>query len=343
MRLLAGLLVGQGVPARLTGDASLSRRPMSRVIEPLQAMGAAIDAEGEGGRPPLRIETAHGLAGIDYRLPVASAQVKSALLLAGLRAEGWTCVTEPAPTRDHTERMLAAFGYPLEAEEGRVCLEGGGPLTATDLTIPGDFSSAAFFLVAAAIQPGADLRIQGVGINPTRRGALDILHAMGADIRVEQERTMGGEPVADLRVLGGELDGIAIDPALVPLAIDEFPVLFVAAAVARGRTELRGAEELRHKESDRLATMAEGLQRLGASVTLLEDGLIIDGGRLRGGEVQAHGDHRVAMAFAVASTVTAAPVTVAGAAAIRTSFPDFQEVARDAGLALSLDTTEEPK
>ena len=343
MRLLAGVLAGLGITARLTGDASLSGRPMGRVIEPLQAMGARIEAEGEGGRPPLRIEAASGLKGIDYRLPVASAQVKSALLLAGLRAQGPTCVTEPAPTRDHTERMLAAFGYPLCTEARKVCLEGGGALTATDLVIPGDFSSAAFFLVAAAIQPGADLCVREVGVNPTRCGALDILRAMGADIRMEEERTLGGEPVADLRVRGSGLHGITIDPALVPLAIDEFPVLFVAAAVAQGRTELRQAAELRHKESDRWATMAEGLQRLGANVTLLEDGLIIEGGALRGGQVQAHGDHRVAMAFAVASVVTDGPVSITGAAAIRTSFPDFLDRAQDAGLRVSLDETEEPK
>ncbi|MFP4560337.1 MAG: 3-phosphoshikimate 1-carboxyvinyltransferase [Thiohalorhabdus sp.] len=337
MRLLAGLLAAQPFATELTGDASLRNRPMGRVAEPLGGMGARITALGEGGRPPLRIAASDGLRGIHYDLPVASAQVKSAVLLAGLYAEGETCVTEPAPTRDHTERMLAAFGYPLRQEGATVCLEGGERLRAADLAVPGDLSSAAFFLVAAALQPGSDLTLEGVGINPTRRGALDILLAMGARIEVRNERTYGGEPVADLRVRGGELEGIEIPERLVPLAIDEFPVLFVAAAAARGRTVLRGAAELRVKESDRIQVMADGLQALGINAEPLEDGIVIDGGPIGGGSVDAHGDHRVAMAFAVASVAASAPITVTGAAAIRTSFPDFLAVARSAGLGIEAD------
>ena len=333
MRLLAGLMAGQAFSSELTGDASLCKRPMGRVVEPLAEMGARITALGEGGRPPLRIEPARELHGIRYSLPVASAQVKSAVLLAGLYANGETCVTEPAPTRDHTERMLEAFGYPVQRQGGRVCLEGGHRLTAVeDLAIPGDLSSAAFFLVAAAITPGAELTIEGVGVNPTRRGALDILTAMGARIEEDNPRTLGGEPVADLRVRGSALRGIEIPAHLVPLAIDEFPVLFVAAAAARGRTVLRGAAELRVKESDRIATMAEGLGGLGVAAEALEDGIVIDGGRIRGGVVSAHGDHRVAMAFAVAALAAEDPVEIGDAAAIRTSFPEFLDVARAAGM-----------
>ncbi|HKJ71649.1 MAG TPA: 3-phosphoshikimate 1-carboxyvinyltransferase, partial [Gammaproteobacteria bacterium] len=281
MRLMAGLLAGQAFAATLTGDASLCNRPMGRVTEPLARMGAAVEAQGEGGRPPLRIRPAASLHGIHYRLPVASAQVKSALLLAGLYAEGETCVTEPAPTRDHTERMLAAFGYPVRRDGATVCVDGGGRLAATELAVPGDLSSAAFFLVAAAITPGAELTLEAVGTNPTRRGALDILQAMGADIREANPRTLGGEPVADLEVRGGSLRGIDIPPELVPLAIDEFPVLFVAAAAAEGRTVLREAAELRVKESDRIQVMAQGLQALGVSAEPRADGIRIVGGRLK--------------------------------------------------------------
>jgi 3-phosphoshikimate 1-carboxyvinyltransferase len=332
MRLLAGLLAGQRFASELTGDASLCNRPMGRVTEPLGQMGGHLEALGEGGRPPLRIRPTEGLKGIHYHLPVASAQVKSAVLLAGLYAAGETCVTEPAPTRDHTERMLAAFGYPLSREHGTVCLAGGGRLTGTELAVPGDLSSAAFFLVAAAITPGAELTIEGVGTNPTRRGALDILQAMGADIRETNPRTLGGEPVADLAVRGGPLKGIDIPTELVPLAIDEFPVLFVAAAAAEGRTVLREAAELRVKESDRIQVMADGLNALGVRAEPQADGIVIDGGPLQGGRVAAHGDHRVAMAFAVASLVADGPIEITGAAAIATSFPDFLDVAAQAGL-----------
>lgn len=333
MRLLAGLLAGQAFASELTGDESLLRRPMGRVAEPLNAMGARVVPQGEGGRPPLAIAPADGLLGIDYVLPVASAQVKSALLLAGLYAEGRTCTTEPAPTRDHTERMLAAFGYPVDRpSERRACLSGGGRLTGGELAVPADLSSAAFFLVAAAILPGAELTVEAVGVNPTRRGVLDILTAMGADLHEDNPRTWGGEPVADIRVRGGGLRGITIPEHLVPLAIDEFPALFVAAAAAQGTTELGGAAELRVKESDRIAVMAEGLQALGAIAEPLEDGIRITGGPLHGGEVTAHGDHRVAMAFAVASAVADGPVVVSDAANVATSFPGFAATAARAGL-----------
>jgi 3-phosphoshikimate 1-carboxyvinyltransferase len=335
MRLLAGLLAGQAFASELTGDESLLRRPMGRVADPLNAMGARVAPQGEGGRPPLAITPAEILHGIDYELPVASAQVKSAVLLAGLYAEGRTCTTEPAPTRDHTERMLAAFGYALERPgERRACLSGGGCLTAGELAVPADLSSAAFFLVAAAMTPGAELTVEAVGVNPTRRGVLDILAAMGADLHEDNPRTLGGEPVADIRVRGGGLRGITIPEDLVPLAIDEFPALFVAAAAAEGVTELRGAAELRVKESDRIAVMAEGLQALGIAAEPLEDGIRIQGGLLRGGEVDARGDHRVAMAFAVASTLADGPVVVRDAANVATSFPGFVDTAARAGLTI---------
>ncbi len=337
LRLLTGLLVGQPFPTELTGDASLRRRPMDRLIRPLAAMGARIQALGEGGCPPLRIKPAAGLQGIHDTLPVASAQVKSAVLLAGLYARGGTCVTEPLPTRDHTERMLQAFQYPISfSGSDTVCLSRGHRLQGVELAIPGDLSSAAFFLVAAAIVPGSELTVEGVGVNPTRRGALDILRAMGAEIEERNPRYLGNEPVADLRVHGRELRGIDIDPKLVPLAIDEFPALFVAAAAARGWTVLRNAAELRVKESDRIGVMAKGLQALGARVDPKEDGLRIEGGSLSGGTVDACNDHRVAMAFAIASVVASGAIIIRGSTSIQTSFPEFPMVAASAGLRLQL-------
>lgn len=336
MRLLSGLLAGQGFEARLVGDASLSSRPMKRVTEPLARMGARI--ETQDGRPPLRILAPAGrLSGIDYPMPIASAQVKSALLLAGLYADGITCVTEPAPTRDHTERMLAAFGVSVEVQGPRVSIQGGQSLTATDIDVPADISSAAFFLVAGAIARDSDLIIRHVGINPTRTGVIDILRLMGADLSLEQPRTVGGEPVADLRIRSSSLKGIEVPEHLVPLAIDEFPVLFVAAACATGRTVITGAEELRVKESDRIAVMAEGLQRLGVNAIPTADGMIIEGRGDRqavftGGEVDSHGDHRPAMAFAVASLRAEAPIIIQDAANVGTSFPNFVELARQVGI-----------
>lgn len=336
MRLLCGLLAGQGFEARLVGDASLSRRPMKRVTEPLARMGARIDTTD--GRPPLAIRAPQGrLHGIDYAMPVASAQVKSALILAGLHAEGTTRVTEPAPTRDHTERMLTAFGVPVRVDGATVSVTGGATLRATDIDVPADISSAAFFLVAGAIARDADLLLRHVGTNPTRTGVIDILRLMGADLTLENARTVGGEPVADLRIRSSSLRGIDVPPELVPLAIDEFPVLFVAAACARGRTTVTGAEELRVKESDRIAVMAEGLRALGVEATPTPDGIVIEGRgdaphAFSGGEVDSHGDHRPAMAFAVASLRAAAPIRIRDTANVGTSFPNFVSLAREAGI-----------
>ena len=333
MRLLCGLLAGQNFDSELTGDDSLRQRPMRRVAEPLAKMRAEI-ITAEGGRPPLRIMGIANLRGIDYRMPIASAQVKSALLLAGLYARGSTCVTEPAPTRDHTERMLVAFGHPVERNGSTVCVSGGGKLTATDIEVPADISSAAFFMVGASIARGSDLTLEHVGVNPTRTGVIDILRLMGANIELINSRQAGGEPVADIRVRHAELTGIEVPLALVPLAIDEFPVLFVAAANARGVTVLRGAEELRVKESDRIAVMAEGLKTLGVAAEPKPDGMHVTGGGYNGGTVEAHADHRVAMAFAVAALRARAPTTITDCANVATSFPGFVELSRVAGLRI---------
>ena len=335
MRLLCGLLAGRGLAVTLTGDRSLSSRPMGRVIEPLTRMGARIGA-AEGGRAPLVIEAGHPLKGIDYRLPMASAQVKSALLLAGLYAEGETAVIEPAPTRDHTERMLEGFGYALRRQGDRVSLAGGGRLRGTAVEVPADISSAAFFLVGATIAEDSELLLEHVGVNPTRDGVVSILRLMGADIELLNRRQAGGEPVADLRVRSSRLKGIDIPEALVPLAIDEFPALFIAAACAEGVTCLRGAEELRLKESDRIQVMADGLHRLGVVAQPTPDGIRITGGPLAGGRVESHGDHRVAMAFAMAALRTSGPVEILDCANVNTSFPGFADLARRAGLGIGL-------
>lgn len=331
MRLMAGLLAGQAFDTRLEGDASLSGRPMTRVTEPLARMGAEVRGT-ETGTPPLRIRGGLSLQGIDYRMPMASAQVKSCLLLAGLYAQGRTCVWEPAPTRDHTERMLGGFGYPVERDGARVCLQGGGALTGRAVRVPADISSAAFFLVGASIAPGSALVLEGVGLNPTRTGVVDILRLMGADIEVSGEREEGGEPVGDLHVRAANLRGIEIPESLVPLAIDEFPVLFVAAACAEGQTVLRGAEELRVKESDRIAVMARGLQQLGADATATPDGMVINGGRLNGGRVESHGDHRIAMAFTMAALRADGAILIDDCDNVNTSFPGFLDTARAAGV-----------
>jgi len=333
MRLLCGLLAGQNFDCELTGDASLRQRPMQRIAAPLGQMRAEIST-AEGGRPPLKLMGVSNLRGIEYRMPIASAQVKSALLLAGLYARGRTCVTEPAPTRDHTERMLAAFGYPVERKGSTVCVTGGGKLTATSIDVPADISSAAFFMVGASIAPGSDLTLEHVGVNPTRTGAIDVLRLMGANIELINQRQTGGEPVADIRVRHAELKGIEIPVELVPLAIDEFPVLFVAAANARGATVLRGAGELRVKESDRIQVMAEGLQALGVAAEPVADGMRVTGGRYGGGVVASHGDHRVAMAFAIAALRAGAPIAITDCANVATSFPGFVELARAAGLKI---------
>ncbi|KFL37948.1 3-phosphoshikimate 1-carboxyvinyltransferase [Arenimonas donghaensis] len=335
MRLLAGLLAGQGFDSELVGDASLSRRPMARVISPLQAMGAAIEA-GEGGRPPLRIHGKKTLQGIDFKSPVASAQVKSAVLLAGLYARGTTRVSEPHPTRDYTERMLAAFGWPVRFGPGEASLDGGHRLRAIPVRVPADFSSAAFFLVAASLVPGSDLCLRQVGMNPRRTGLLDALRAMGADITVAEAGEQGGEPVADLRVRHARLRGIDVPVALVPDMIDEFPALFVAAALAEGETRVSGAAELRVKESDRIATMAAALQALGADIHETPDGAIIRGGRLRGGDADSHGDHRIAMALAVAAQCAGGEVRIRDCANVATSFPGFEALARGLGFGLQV-------
>ena len=335
MRLLAGLLAGQGLDLTLTGDASLSGRPMRRVTDPLALMGAHVETT-EAGTAPLHILPLPSLKAIDYELPVASAQVKSCVLLAGLYADGETCVTEPAPTRDHTERMLKGFGYELNREGPRVCLRGGGRLLACDIDVPADISSAAFFLVGASIAPGSDLTLEHVGMNPTRDGVINILRLMGADIQVSNERNVGGEPVADLRVRHAPLKGIRIPEDQVPLAIDEFPALFVAAACAEGETVLTGAEELRVKESDRIQVMADGLQALGVDARPTPDGMVIQGGTLHGGEVHSHGDHRIAMSLAMAGLRSDGDIRISDCANVNTSFPDFVGKAGHAGLNIEV-------
>lgn len=335
MRLMSGLLAGQSFDTTLTGDASLSGRPMKRVVTPLSAMGAYIDTT-PNGTAPLVIHGGSNLHGIEYDMPVASAQVKSSLLLAGLYADGRTCISEPAPTRDHTERMLSGMGYPVQREDNRVCIEGGHALNAIDIDIPADISSAAFYLVGASIAPGSDLLLQHVGMNPTRTGVIDILRMMGADIEVGNERDVGGEPVADLRVKYASLVGVEIPAALVPLAIDEFPAIFVAAACAEGQTVLTGAEELRVKESDRIQVMADGLATLGIAAETTPDGMIIKGGAIDGGSIDSHGDHRIAMAFAMAALRAHGEIEIRDCANVNTSFPDFVAIAAQAGLSISV-------
>ncbi|NOS88909.1 MAG: bifunctional prephenate dehydrogenase/3-phosphoshikimate 1-carboxyvinyltransferase [Methylococcaceae bacterium] len=334
MRLLSGLLAGQPFNSVLTGDKSLSGRPMKRVTEPLKTMGADIKTT-EQGTAPLQITGKAGhLQGIDYVMPMASAQVKSCLLLAGMYAEGVTRVTEPAPTRDHTERMLNGFSYPVTRDGSTATISAEGKLVATDIDVPSDISSAAFFLVGASIAPGSDLLLKHVGINPTRTGVIDILRLMGANIEVLNERVVGGEPVADLHVVYSPLKGIDIPEELVPLAIDEFPVLFVAAALAEGQTRLSGAEELRVKESDRIQVMADGLQILGVDAQPTPDGMVIQGGSIGGGVVTSHGDHRCAMSFSIAALRAAAPITVLDCANVNTSFPEFKDLVKNLGLNL---------
>lgn len=341
MRLLCGQLAGQRFDSVLTGDASLNQRPMRRITEPLRWMGAQIETSATG-TAPLRIQGRRALCGIYYEMPMASAQVKSCLLLAGLYANGETCVVEPIPSRDHTERMLATFGYEIRCRAGRACLSGQGSLDAVPLlTIPADISSAAFFLVGASIAPGSDLYLAEVGINPTRTGVITILRRMGADIEVLNKRMAGGEPVADLRVRHAALYGTQITPELVPAAIDEFPAIFVAAACAEGETLLQGAEELRVKESDRIAAMAAGLKALGIVAEPRVDGMRIVGGALKGGYIQACGDHRIAMAFAMAALRTDSEVVIDDCRNVVTSFPGFVELAAGAGLRIRAEVMDE--
>ncbi len=341
MRLFTGLLAAQPFASRLVGDASLMKRPMERVAAPLRAMGA--DVRTHGGLPPVQIAGLGGggapgrLKAIDYEMPVPSAQVKSAILLAGLYADGVTRVSSPAVCRDHSERMLLSCGVRLDSAGLTTALHPPARLEARNLTVPGDFSSAAFFIVAGLLGAGQDgLLLRNVGLNPTRTGLLEILRRMGGRIEIENARESGAEPVADLRVVGSRLSGIEVPPALVPLAIDEFPVLFVAAACAEGSTVITGAEELRVKESDRIATMSEGLRALGVEHEVTPDGMRIvgrpRGAAFGGGALDSHGDHRVAMSFAVASLRASEPILIRDVANVATSFPGFVALARAVGL-----------
>jgi 3-phosphoshikimate 1-carboxyvinyltransferase len=336
IRLSMGLLAGQRFESTLTGDASLRSRPMERVAKPLRSMGAHIlTAEG---KPPVTVRPASGLHGIEYALPVASAQVKSAVLLAGLYAQGETRVIEPAPTRDHTERMLRGFGLQVVTDGPRVSLRGGQTLHGTKVQVPGDISSAAFFLVAGCLAGADGYVVENVGMNPTRTGVIDILRLMGADLRIHERDSQGGEPVADIELRRSSLKGIAVPESLVPLAIDELPVLFIAAAAASGETVFSGAAELRVKESDRLAVMADGLTVLGVPNELAPDGIRIEGGhRLRGGEIQSHGDHRIAMAFTIASLLADGPIVARDTENVATSFPGFVATACSCGLDVTVE------
>jgi len=327
MRLLSGLMAGQQFSVEMSGDASLSSRPMRRVTDPLTNMGAKIDST-ENGTAPLKIHGNQRLNGVNFDLSIASAQVKSSLLLAGLYAQGKTCVTEPAPTRDHTERMLKGFNYPIEKKGKMVCLSGGGTLKASNIDVPADISSAAFFMVGASIAPESEILLQHVGINPTRTGIIDILRQMGGNITLLNQREISGEPVADIQVSYANLQGIEISEDLVPLAIDEFPIIFIAAACAKGKTVLTGAKELRVKESDRIQVMAEGLQNLGIDAQPTVDGMIIQGGQMHGSVINSHGDHRIAMAFAMAALRANEPITINNCANVATSFPNFVDLVK---------------
>ena len=336
MRLFAGLLSGQAFDSEMTGDASLLQRPMERVATPLRKMGAAIGTNE--GRPPLIITGGRSLSGIEYAMPVASAQVKSAILLAGLYATGQTTVIEPAVTRDHTERMLAQFGYPIQRAGERVCLTPGGRLTSTRIEVPGDLSSAAFFLLAGSIVERGELVLEHVGLNPSRTGFINIIKKMGANIKVIDQASGDdtGERIGTIIVGPTRLRGIDVPTEFVPLAIDEMPLVFIAAALAEGQTVISGAEELRHKESDRISVMAAGLRALGVDIEERPDGAVINGGALSGGEIDSAGDHRVAMAFAVAGISAQAPIRILDTANVATSFPGFADTAGRIGMSLEV-------
>jgi len=335
MRLLAGLLAGQAFDSVLTGDNSLTKRPMRRVLDPLSEMGAVVESSDKG-TSPLKISGGAPLQAIDYIMPMGSAQVKSCLLLAGLYAEGETRVTEPAITRDHTERMLKGFGYTVNREGNTISLSGGGRLSAASIDVPADISSAAFFIVAACIVPDSEITLEHVGVNPSRTGIIDILLQMGANIELTNQRTVGGELVADIVVKSSELHGIEIPEELVPLAIDEFPVLFIAAACATGKTILTGAEELRVKESDRIQVMADGLQAIGVDAQATADGMIINSSLIAGGEIESHDDHRIAMAFAVAGLRSEQGIKINNCENVNTSFPSFAALAEQCGFKLDI-------
>ena len=341
MRLMAGLLAGQRFSSTLTGDESLTGRPMGRVIRPLTMMGAAIESDCDG-TPPLQLSGGLRLHAIHYDLPIASAQVKSAVLLAGLYADGITSVTEPAVTRDHTERMLASMGAEISARNGTVSIAGGQVLRACPVQVPGDLSSATFIILGTLLSQRAEILIKNVGINPTRTGVIDILKGMGADLTLENSRLLGEEPVADIRVRASRLQGGPVDPKLVSLAIDEFPALFVAAAAAQGTTTFSGLEELRVKESDRISAMVDGLRRLGIRVDETPDGAVVQGGRFSGGEVESYHDHRVAMSLAMAGTVAEGEVLIRGVDNVDTSFPGFPELMSNIGAEIEQRDGEPP-
>lgn len=332
IRLLTGLLAAQTFDSELTGDSSLLKRPMERVSRPLMQMGA--DVTTLDGRPPVTIRGTQGLHSITYEMPEASAQVKSALLLAGMYAEGETCVVEPSHTRDHTERMLTLFSYPIQKSDNTIIINSASECHGTDVMVPGDISSAAFFIVAATLVPGSEIVIRSVGINPTRIGILQILQLMGANISIENKRLCGEELIADLYIKHAQLEGIDIPSSLVPLAIDEFPIIFIAAACAKGQTLLHGAKELRCKESDRITAMVEGLHCLGIEAQAFEDGVFIQGGTIQGGTVDSHGDHRIAMAFAIAGAIASQPVTILNCANVATSFPSFLNTANKINMVI---------
>ena len=326
LRLLTGVLAGRDFFSVVTGDESLRRRPMRRVVAPLRQMGAEIHGRQDGNLAPLAV-CGRRLKGIAYALPVASAQVKSALLLAGLLAVGRTVLTEPLPSRDHTERIFRGMGIPLEIQGTDLLLDPPSEFSGREILVPGDLSSAAFFIVAATIVKNSELTIRNVGVNPTRTGLLELLSEMGADIRLENRREFNHEPVADLVVRSRPLKGIRVPPESVPKTIDEFPILCVAAAVAEGETMIRGAEELRVKESDRIRTISQELSKMGADLEELPDGLLIRGGRkLSGARCAGHGDHRIAMALAVAGLLADGETTVEGTDWIATSFPGFEQL-----------------
>ena len=334
MRLMAGILCGQNFSSSLIGDASLSMRPMQRIQIPLKEMGADI-ASDKNYTPPLVIHPVDHLNAINYELPVPSAQVKSCILLAALFAQGKTCVKELVSTRDHTERMLRSFAYPIELSDTSICLQGNGKLLGNIIKVSGDLSSAAFLIVAALISKYAELTIREVGINPTRDGVIQILREMGANIELKNQANFGNEPVADIVVHNSELHGIEIPSHLIANAIDEFPIIFIAAACAKGVTTLKGAAELRVKESDRIATMAKGLKTLGIDVVEKPDGIVISGGCFKGGEIDSGGDHRIAMAFAIASIQSDREIIVHDVENVATSFPDFVPISTQLGLNIS--------
>lgn len=340
IRLLSGILAGQQFPSTMFGDSSLNKRPMARVVTPLKLMGANIDS-ADDGTPPVASEgltDGKSLTAIHYDLPMASAQVKSCVLLAGMYASGTTSVTEPGITRDHTERMLNAFGYPVLVEQtaqgNKISIEGGHQLTACDIQVPGDISSATFFMVAGLIAKQGQLTIRNVGMNPTRVGAINILQKMQGDLTVINSRMAGGEPIADIVVKSSELTGITIDAADVPLAIDEFPAIFIAASCAKGTTRLRGAEELRVKESDRIQAMADGLTELDIECRVYDDGIDILGGQLTSGTIHSHDDHRIAMSFAISSLRSTGAIKILECDNVATSFPNFVTLANYVGLSV---------